>query len=126
MVRVLLAVANSALRAAVRECLIDDDKLVCTEVSSSEDLRSVLRRDSQWDVLILDIRVPQRTKLDTVRMLHKLYPTLPILVSSFDINIPPRHWRDAGASGFVSKADLGDELIDALRVISQGGKYFSD
>jgi len=31
-----------------------------------------------------------------------------------------------GRPGFVSKARLSTELIEAVKVISQGGKYFSD
>ena len=40
-------------------------------------------------------------------------------------NIPAEYWQDAGASGFVPKAKLSTELIEAVKVISEGGKYFS-
>jgi hypothetical protein len=52
------------------------------------------------------------------------YPKLPILVISFTVDIPTRYWHEAGASGIVSKANLGTELIKAVGVISEGVNYF--
>lgn len=124
MVRVLLAVTHQLLRAALLEYL-GVGEVLCEEAASAEELWDQLWHQ-QWDVLILDLCLPQHTKLQTVRTLHGRYPNLPILAVSFAADIPTRYWQDAGASGFVSKAKLGAEFIEAVRVISQGGKYFSD
>ena len=122
MVRVLLAVSHRLLRAALLEHL-RAGKVLCDEATSAEDLWEELRLH-EWDVLILDLCLPQHTKLQTVRTVHGRYPNLPILVISFAMDIPTRSWQDAGAAGFVSKAKLGDELIEAVRVISEGWDYF--
>jgi DNA-binding NarL/FixJ family response regulator len=123
MVRVLLAVTHHLLRAALLDYL-GAGEFVCEEAGSVEELWDQLRLH-QWDVLILDLCLPQHTKLQTVRTLHGRYPNLPILAISFAADIRAKYWQDAGASGLVSKAKLGDELIEAVKVISQGGKYFS-
>jgi hypothetical protein len=68
--------------------------------------------------------LPEQTKLQTVRTVHEFYPGLPILAISLSVGIGPKHWQEAGASGFVSKAKLGTELIDAVRVISRGRTNF--
>jgi DNA-binding NarL/FixJ family response regulator len=124
MVGVLLAVAHPLLRAALLDYL-GAAEFVCQEVGSAEALWAQLLHH-EWDVLILDLCLPQQTKLNTVRTLHGRYPNLPILVISFAADVPGWYWQDAGASGFVSKANLGTELIEAVKVISQGGKYFSE
>jgi DNA-binding NarL/FixJ family response regulator len=124
MVRVLLAEAHSNLRAALHEYLVHGGEVVCGTVDTSEEMWSQLRHE-EWDALILDLRLPEQTKLETVRTLHEIHPKLPILVISFAQDIAPRHWQDAGASGFVSKAKLSHELSEAVRVVSRGGKYFS-
>jgi DNA-binding NarL/FixJ family response regulator len=124
MVRVLLAVSHRPLRAALLE-YVRAGKVLCEDAASAEELWDQLRHH-EWDVLILDLCLPQHTKLQTVRMVHGRYPDLPILVISFAVDIPTRSWQDAGASGFVSKAKLGDELIEAVRVINEGGTYFSN
>ena len=123
MVRVLLAEAHPNLRAALHEYLIHEGEVVCGTADTSEEVWSRLRHE-EWDVLILDLRFPEQTKLQTVRTVHEIYPKLPILVISFTKGIAPRHWQHAGASGFLSKAELGTELSEAIRVVSRGGKYF--
>src|SRR5688572_10034222 len=122
MVHVLLAVSHRLLRAALLEYL-RAAKVLCEEATSAEELWDQLRHH-EWDVLILDLCLPQHTKLQALRTVHGRYPNLPILAISFAADIPSRYWQDAGASGFVSKAKLGDELFEAVRVINEGGNYF--
>jgi DNA-binding NarL/FixJ family response regulator len=123
MVHVLLAEAHPNLRVALHEYLIHGGEVVCGTADTSEEVWNRLRHE-EWDVLILDLRLPEQTKLETVRTLHEVYPKLPILVISFAKDIAPRHWQDAGASGFLSKAKLSTELSEAVEVVSRGGKYF--
>lgn len=125
MVRVLLAVVHSNLRAALGECLTQAGEVSWGKAATPEELWSRLRHE-QWDVLILDLRLPEQTKLQTVRTVHEVYPTLPILVLSLDLVIPPGRWQKAGARGLLSKTKLSTELIEAVRVVSRGGKYFSE
>jgi DNA-binding NarL/FixJ family response regulator len=125
MVRVLLAEAHSHLRAALHEYLVQGGEVVCGTADTSEAVWSRLGHE-QWDVVILDVCLPGQTKLETVRKVHGLYPKLPILVISFARDIALRHWQEAGASGFISKARLYTELSEAVRVVSGGEKYFYD
>lgn len=122
MLRVLLAVMHPLLRAALVEYL-GVGEVLCGEAATAEELWDQLRLH-EWDVLILDLCSPQYTKLQTVRTVHGRYPNLPILAISFATDIPVHCWQDAGASGFVSKAKLAEEFIEAVRIISQGRKYF--
>ena len=123
MVRVLLASPHRHLTTALGEYL-RAGKVLCEDAASAEELYDHLQRH-QWDILILDLSLPQHTKLQSVHTLHSRYPTLPILATSLMVNIPAEYWQDAGASGFVPKAKLSTELIEAVKVISEGGKYFS-
>jgi DNA-binding NarL/FixJ family response regulator len=66
-----------------------------------------------------------RQKPASVRMLHERYPDLPILVLSLNLVVPFGRWQEMGARGFLSKAKLSTEVVEAVRVISQGGNYFS-
>ena len=124
MVRVLLALTHPLLRAALLEYL-GAGEVLCEEAASVEELCDQLRLH-EWDVLILDLSLPKHTRLQTVRTVHGRYPNLPILAISFAVDVAAKYWQDAGAAGFVSKARLSTELIEAVQVISQGGKYFSD
>jgi len=66
------------LRAALLEYL-RAGKVLCEEAASAEELWAQLRHH-EWDVLILDLCLPQHTKLQTVRTVHGRYPNLPLLV----------------------------------------------
>ena len=61
MVRGLLAVAHSSLRATLEECLMQEGKMSCGRAATPEKLWSRLSQD-EWDVLILDLRLPEQTK----------------------------------------------------------------
>jgi DNA-binding NarL/FixJ family response regulator len=124
MARVLLAVAHSSVRATLEECLMQEEEMSCVTAATPEELWNRLSQD-EWDVLILDLRLPEQTKRATVRTLHERYPDLPILVLSLNLVVPFDRWQEAGARGFLPKAKLSTELIGAVRVISQGGNYFS-
>jgi DNA-binding NarL/FixJ family response regulator len=124
MVRVLLAITHELLRAALQEYLLLPGEFICGEAANTDELWNQLLHQ-QWHVLILDMCLPEQTKLQTVGTVHQFYPGLPILAISFSVGIPQKHWQEAGASGFVSKAKLSTELIEAVKVISEGGEYFS-
>jgi DNA-binding NarL/FixJ family response regulator len=113
---------HQLLRAALLE-YCGEGEVLCGEAASVEDLWDQLRLQ-EWDVLILGLCLPQRTKLQSVREVHGRYPNLPILAISFATDIPAKFWQNAGASGFVSKTALSSELFVAVKVLSQGGKYF--
>jgi two-component system, NarL family, response regulator EvgA len=125
MVRVLLAVAHSTLRAALEECLIPEEDVSCGTAATAEELWDRLSR-VPWDVIILDLRLPEQTKVESVQRLHATYPNLPILVISLSLGVPLHRWQEAGARGFVAKANLSTELIEAVRVLGRGGNYFPE
>ena len=125
MVRVLLAVTHAALRAALKDLLLLPEAYVCGEAATPEELQhQVLQHD--WQVLVLDMYLPEQTKLQTVRTLHQRYPGVPILAIAFSGGIAGRHWQEAGASGFVSKAHLATDFREAVRIIGDGGRFFTD
>jgi DNA-binding NtrC family response regulator len=74
--------------------------------ATPEELWSTLSQD-EWDVLILDLRLPEQTKLASVRMLHERYPDLPILVLSLNLVVPlavGKRWARADFSPRQSSA----------------------
>jgi DNA-binding NarL/FixJ family response regulator len=85
-----------------------------------------LVRTQEWDTLVLDIAMPGRGGLDTLKEVKRLYPALPVLMLSMhpEDQYGVRALR-AGAAGYVNKESAPDELIRAIRKITAGGKYVS-
>src|SRR5262249_51912850 len=78
------------------------------------------------DVVLLDISLPGRDGLDTLKELKQRYPTVPVLM--FSVYAEEQYAVRAlktGAAGYVTKNSAPDILIAALRKVALGGHYVS-
>lgn len=85
-----------------------------------------LVRQEPWDLLLLDLGLPDRNGLDILQDIKHARPNLAVLVLSGlgedEFAVPA---LKAGANGFVSKAGPVQELSLAIRKVMGGGKYVS-
>ena len=81
----------------------------------------------QPDVLLLDVNLPDGSGVDFCAEVKKAYPDLKILVlTSFrEVNIAKRVLT-AGASGYVLKNSLGEELIAGIETVAAGGRFLCE
>jgi DNA-binding NarL/FixJ family response regulator len=126
MIRVLVADDHPIVREGVKQILSDtDDIVVSDEASTGKEAIELTQRNS-YDVVLLDISMPGRDGLETLRDLRAARPKTPILILSI---YPEEHYAvrvlRAGASGYVAKASAPDELIAAIRKVAAGGRYIS-
>lgn len=96
--------------------------------AEAADLRAVadhVRRHAPH-VLVLDLRLPDGSSIETIRRLRERAPEMHIVVLTMDESPQfARQVLDAGATGFVLK-DLADgELISAVRRAARGEAYVS-
>ena len=123
-------VMESADRLVKRRVLIVDDHAVVRAgfkqlIDSTEDMEVVAEAGTaaaaldfavsvECDVVLLDISLPDASVLETVSMLRRRRPTLPILIVSmhseeqYAVNL-----LRAGASGFFPKAGEAKDLLEA-------------
>ncbi|UCC88977.1 MAG: response regulator transcription factor [Anaerolineales bacterium] len=126
MIRVLIADDHPIVRQGLRQILseISDMAVAGEAVNGQEALDQV--RAGGWDVLVLDITMPDRSGLDILRELKHQQPDLPVLVLSIhaEEQFAVRLLK-AGASGYLTKENAPDELVKAIRKVVGGGKYIS-
>lgn len=81
----------------------------------------------QPDVLLLDVNLPDGSGVDFCAEVKKAYPDLKILVlTSFrEVNIAKRVLA-VGASGYVLKNSLGEELIAGIETVAAGGRFLCE
>ncbi len=81
----------------------------------------------QPDVLLLDVNLPDGSGVDFCAEVKKTYPDLKILVlTSFrEVNIAKRVLA-VGASGYVLKNSLGEELIAGIETVAAGGRFLCE
>ena len=79
------------------------------------------------DVIILDVSMPEMNGLEAARQIHRTVPAAKILaLTVHDIDQLVQEFVDAGASGYVLKADTGSTLVDAVNTLLHGGTYFTN
>lgn len=126
MIRVLVADDHPIVRMGVRRLIEEDDALeLVGEVGDSEEaFRRALDKDV--DVLLLDLEMPGRGGLDTLREVKRHRPDARILVLSQHPEDPYaiRTLR-AGALGYLNKASIPDCLAAAIRTVARGERYLS-
>jgi len=126
MIRVLIADDHSILRRGLAQIIAETaDMQVCGEAESGAQAVRVAR-EQPVDVVLLDITMPDRNGLDTLKQLKKEKPKLAVLMLSMH---PEETYAlraiKAGASGYLNKASAPALLITAIRQVASGRRYIS-
>ena len=82
MIRVLIADDHEIVRAGLRQFLSEErDIEVAGEAASGEEVMEQLRTGA-FDVVVLDISMPDRNGIDTLKLVRQRHPDLPVLILS--------------------------------------------
>jgi DNA-binding NarL/FixJ family response regulator len=83
-------------------------------------------RNNKWDIIILDINLPGKGGLEILGSIRAIESKVPVLILSMvPVSQYARRIVQAGASGYLTKSEPGEELIKAVRTVTRGLKYFS-
>jgi len=126
MIKILIADDHAIVREGLKQIVADtSDMVVAGEAVNGQEVLEQVRKED-WDLILLDISMPGRGGIDTLKALKIEKPKLPVLVLSM---YPEEQYAvralKAGASGYLTKESAPEELIEAIRKVSQGGKYIS-
>jgi two-component system, NarL family, invasion response regulator UvrY len=81
---------------------------------------------TRYDLIIMDIRMPNCEILWLINHIHVNYPVIPVLIYSMSAeNIYAPRVLKAGAKGFVSKESSIEELEKAIDLVLNGKTYLS-
>ena len=124
--RILIADDHAVVRRGLKEILAEEfNKARFGEAESgAETIQQV--RQGDWDVLILDISMPDRGGLEVLKDVKAIRPKLPVLVLSVhpEDEYAVRTLR-AGAAGYLTKETAPDKLVEAVNKAVIGGQYIS-
>lgn len=123
---VLIADDHAVVRAGLKQFLGEDRSITqIGEASTGKETLDMLRA-GKWDLVILDIGMPDRSGLDVLRHIRAAYPGTKVLVIS---GYPERQYAlnvlRAGAAGFLAKTSAADDLLKAVNAVLQGRRYVS-
>jgi DNA-binding NarL/FixJ family response regulator len=128
MIRVLLADDQALVRAGFRALLdAQGDIEVAGEASDGEQAVS-LARQVVPDVVLMDIRMPGTDGLAATRQIaadERLAGVRVVILTTFELDEYVFEAIRSGAAGFLVKDTDPDELVQAVRVVADGGALLS-
>ena len=124
MIRVFVVDDHSIFREGVRQILEETpDIRVAGEASNGRDALDQVVAEA-WDVLLMDLSMPEGGGLEALQQIRSVRPDLPVLILSM---YPEAQYAvrvlKAGAAGYLNKDAAPDELVDAVRKVAAGRKY---
>jgi len=126
MIRILIADDHAIVRAGLKAFVAAEiDMEVAAEAGTGTETIELVRA-GDFDVVLLDIAMPDRNGVDTLKTLKALRPELPVLIlSGFAEQQYALNLLRAGASGYLNKEAAPAQLVGAIRTVVQGRKYVS-
>lgn len=125
-IRVLIADDHAIVRQGFKQIFSETDDLVVAGEADDGSEALQLARQQEWDVFLLDVTMPNRNGIDTLKQLKKEFPRLPVLILSMH---PEEQYAvraiKSGASGYLTKQSAPEQLVTAIRQVARGKKYVS-
>jgi len=124
--RILIADDHAVVRAGIRQFL--DAEPSVREIGEAASGRDALEKlhSKEWDLVLLDIYMPDQSGLDILRQIQSDFPRVRVLVLS---GLPEKQYAmsvlRAGASGYLPKDAAPEQLIKAVHTVLAGRRYVS-
>lgn len=124
--KILIADDHPVVRRGLKQILADEYKVLT--VGEAQNAQEALRLigAQNWDIVVLDISMPDKSGLDVLKELKQLRPKLPVLILT---SYPEEQYAirvlKAGAQGYMTKESAPEHLIAAIRKVTRGGRYIS-
>ncbi len=97
------------------------------EASSLDEALAMLEKHSNFDLVLLDLNMPDVKRLDGLRLLRQQFPILPVAMvsGSFDWMVV-QEAMTVGAAGFIPKSMKRSAIVAALHRIASGEIYLPE
>lgn len=126
MIRALIVDDHAVVRQGLNQILVDESDIEVGGEAATAREAIRMGKEQDWDIVVLDLTIPEGSGLDVLKELKHAKPELPVIVLSVhdDDQYVIRTLR-AGASGYLTKECAPEELVRAIRHTVDGGKYLS-
>jgi DNA-binding NarL/FixJ family response regulator len=126
MIKILVVDDHAVVRAGIHYFVSSiPDMQIGGEAATAEEAIRLIRAQ-KWDIVLLDIAMPDKSGLEVLRQIKREKPELPVLILSMH---PENRYAvqmlRSGAAGYVQKEALATELVNAIHTVLRGHKYIS-
>ena len=125
--RVVIIEDHPVLCSGLRQLVDNQPDLACVGVADNISDAKRLVAECKPNLTVLDLRLKGGDALDFIKTLRVEHPEVKVLVlSQYDELIFAERALRAGASGYIMKENVTDEVLRALRKVLSGDLYFSE
>jgi two-component system, NarL family, invasion response regulator UvrY len=126
MIRTLVVDDHPLVRRGILHMLSETKDIVCKDEAGSGTDALLLVQKSDYDIVVLDIRLPDNSGLEILKQIRSSKPELPVLMLSvYSEKQYATRALKAGASGYLTKDTIPEELVNAIYKIARGERYVS-
>jgi len=103
----------------------EPDMAVCGEADDAQPALAMIEQ-LHPDIVVIDIALKASHGLDLIRDVHIRYPSMPILVhSAHNEELYAPLCLNCGARGYLNKGEDVQTIVQAIRILLDGGVYLS-
>lgn len=126
MIHVMIADDHAIVRQGLKQILNETEDIRVTGEAETGFQAIKIVRQHDFDVMLLDISLPDRSGIDVLKQIKKDKPNLAILMLSMhnEHEFAIRSLK-AGAAGYLNKQSAPAQLVTAIRQVASGNKYVS-
>ncbi|MEW6144681.1 MAG: response regulator transcription factor [Thermodesulfobacteriota bacterium] len=126
MIKVLIADDHPVVRMGLKFILENESDISVYDEARTAREALELIRNTKFDVILLDISLPDRNGLDLLEQLKREHAGMNVLIISiYPESLYAVRVLKAGAAGYMTKDSAPEELVRAVRKVVAGGKYVS-
>jgi two-component system invasion response regulator UvrY len=126
MIRILIADDHAIVRRGMKQILLE--QYPSADIVEASDAETLVAKvvEGGWDIVITDMNMPGRSGLDALHQIKQIDPTLPVLIMSM---YPEDQYAlrviKAGASGYLGKETIHDNLVNAIETVRKGKRFIT-
>ena len=124
--KILIIDDHAVVRHGLKQILADEiTGAFFGEAASAAQAISAIDQN-RWDVVLLDLNLPDRGGLEVLADIRSQQPSLPVLILSMhpEAEFAVRALK-SGAAGYLTKQSAAEELVTAIRKAAGGGRYIT-
>ncbi len=126
MIRVLIVDDHAIVRQGLRR-ILDETKDIRVGGEATNGVEALKKiRSEKWDIVLLDISMPEKNGIDTLKLILEGNSAAKVLMlSMYPEDQHAVRLLKSGASGYLTKDAAPEQLVDAIRKVMAGKKHIS-
>ncbi len=127
MIKVVMADDHQEVRNAWSDFLRRFKTIEIVGICSDGDEVLERVRDLQPDIVLMDINMKKMSGIEATGIISKKWPSVRVIaISAHNGEGYVKAMIDAGASGFVTKSAIAQELVQAIHAVYEGKSYICE